>query len=391
MYCNRCGTKVDVNATFCNKCGNYLNNNVNQSQKKIKSNFLNKNIKKIGVGIGSGLVIIVIFLLVNIFLGNFNSNYYFSEESNNNEEIKPIENNNTTSKSKSKTIIVTDNVYNGVSINSIDDAYNLISKDSTDQKNMCPHEILEVENNIIKKYQIKAVNLCEMDVQFAKELEKVFDVIYTEYPMARGYITNLTLNNTSMLKSGGVIAAFMPAFNFATSNTSTTYPWVIKTQILLSSPYFLNRSKLESSVKNSSSAGHFPKNANIYSPVAHELGHYLSFLAMMSHYNIGSILMLDANNINVFYELYSDFGKGNYSLNILNEAYNNYLSEGNLNLEFDEWRGSISAYALAKDNSGNYIYDETIAEAFHDVYLNSNNASIASQYIVRVLKERLGG
>ena len=35
--------------------------------------------------------------------------------------------------------------------------------------------------------------------------------------------------------------------------------------------------------------------------------------------------------------------------------------------------------------------DETIAEAFHDVYLNENNAKDASKYIVNVLKQKLEG
>ena len=54
------------------------------------------------------------------------------------------------------------------------------------------------------------------------------------------------------------------------------------------------------------------------------------------------------------------------------------------------FRSNISEYALAKDNEGNYIYDETIAEAFHDIYLNGNNANEESKYIVDVLKEKIG-
>ena len=75
---------------------------------------------------------------------------------------------------------------------------------------------------------------------------------------------------------------------------------------------------------------------------------------------------------------------------MLEEAYQNYLSS-NQSIGFDEWRGQISEYALAKDATGNYIYDETVAEAFHDVYLNGNNANIASKYIVEVLKKYIGG
>ncbi len=142
-------------------------------------------------------------------------------------------------------------------------------------------------------------------------------------------------------------------------------------------------------VEQSSQIGHFPKNSTIYSPVAHELGHYLSFLAMMKYYKINSVLLIDDYSVDTFYNLYSDFNKGEYSLSMIKEAYTKYLSDTGSNISLDEWRGTISKYALAKDNSGNYIYDETIAEAFHDVYLNKDKASIASQYIVNKLKEKL--
>ena len=115
------------------------------------------------------------------------------------------------------------------------------------------------------------------------------------------------------------------------------------------------------------------------------------FLAMMKHYELNSILLVDSGNVNTFYRLYDDFGKGDYSLTIINEAFDHYKKDTNTTMNLDEWRGTISNYALAKDNSGNYIYDETIAESFHDVYLNGNNASAASQYIVSVLKNKLEG
>lgn len=403
MFCSKCGNVIEKNATYCNKCGFNLksdnniqnipvNDPLNNNLFLVKRN--NKNMVLIGIGGGVGVVVII--LLFVLIFGNFKTNYYFSDNSytDDTEAVTNNSPNNSSNtdnikKSKGTTVIISDNVYNGVSISNIADANKLISKDSTDQKNKCPKEILKVENEMISKYGITAVNLCEMDIDFAKELESVFGVIYEEYPEARGHITNLTLRNTSMITDAGVIAAFMPVFNFATSNTSTTYPWIIKTQILLSSTYFLNKSKLEASVNDGSSSGHFPPNSTLYSPVAHELGHYLSFLAMMNNYDMNSILLVDSNNINTFYKIYDDFAKGNFSLEILKEAYNNYIKDINNILEFDEWRGTISQYALAKNNNGEYIYDETIAEAFHDVYLNSSNASDASKYIVAVLKQRL--
>ena len=73
----------------------------------------------------------------------------------------------------------------------------------------------------------------------------------------------------------------------------------------------------------------------------------------------------------------------------IEEAYNNYKMKTGTRWTLDEFRASISQYAVAKDNTGNYIWDETIAESFHDVYLNGDKAAPASKYVVAVLKEKL--
>ena len=44
---------------------------------------------------------------------------------------------------------------------------------------------------------------------------------------------------------------------------------------------------------------------------------------------------------------------------------------------------------MVKNNNGEYIYDETIAEAFHDYYINRDNAKEVSKEIVKVLKKYL--
>lgn len=417
-YCNKCGDPVEPGEKFCNKCGNPLqngvgnptqninynsSNNINYVQQPVNSmqynnvynsaptnNYDNKNNKKnIFIGVGVGIGVVLVCLLVTIIIKSSNNNYYFDTNSYENNEVT-TQNSGTSSPKRGKytTAIIYDNTYSGVSISQDADAYKLIEQDSTSQKGNCPSEIKKIEDDIIKQYGITAVNLCEMDVNFAIEIGNVIKKIYDEYPGARGYITNLTLANASM--SDGYIAAFMPAFNFATSKTSSTYPWVIKTQVLLNTAYFLNKERLQASVTDGSNVGHFPPNATIYSPVAHEFGHYLSFLAMMKHHQLNSILLVDNNNVNAFYDIYSDFGKGDFSLKMINEAFDNYKRDTGTTMSLDEWRGTISKYALAKDNNGNYIWDETIAESFHDVYLNGNNAKDASKYIVNVLKSKLG-
>ena len=416
-YCSKCGDPIEPNEKFCNKCGNPLqtnlinmnsqptsiaynqNNNEQQSNNSIPTNngynqqLYNQknltNIKGILLGIGIGVGVVLIVLVFSLLMKNSNSKYYFDTNSHENDaESVQTADVSSSKKGKYSTVIIYDNTYAGVTVSSNKDAYKLIEKDSVSQKNNCPSEIKAIEDDIINKYGITAVNLCEMNADFAKEIGNVIKKIYDEYPSARGYITNLSLANVPM--SGEYIAAFMPVFNFATSNSSSTYPWIIKTQVLLNTSYFLNTERLEASVTDGSNSGHFPPNATIYSPVAHEFGHYLSFLALMKHHNLESILLVDEKNINDFYNIYSDFGKGDFSLQMINEAYGNYKRDTNTTLTVDEWRGTISKYALAKDNSGNYIYDETIAESFHDVYLNGENAKDASKYIIKVLKSKLG-
>lgn len=354
--------------------------NVNYNQQTPNNNQTKKKAKSVMLGFVIGAV--VFGALAFVILTTFQDSVYLSDDTYK-EETEEKEKKT----SKTKTVIVYDNKYTGMNISTKDDANKLIVKDSVDQKGACPKEIKAIEEDIIKNYGITAVNLCEMETDFAKEVGNVFKIIYDTFPDAKGYLTNLTLVNAPI--SSGYIAAFQPIFTFATSDTDSTYPWVLKTQIYLNTSYFLNKDRLKSSVESGSASGHFPPNATIYSPVAHEMGHYLSFLAMMNNYNVDSILLIQDSDTDVLYKLIEDFGKGTFSLTMITEAYNNFKKEVGTSLNLDDWRATISSYAVAKDNSGNYIYDETVAEAFHDVYLNGDKAAQASKYVVAVLKEKL--
>lgn len=349
--------------------------------------------KKVLLGVSMGILALVIGIFTNY--SSQEKKYYFRDKTFKDIEIVPLtsefcqlrDGSINMSNSLTSTSIVSDNTYICSKLNTKELANQLIQEDSLSQKEGCPVEITSIEETLVQKYGITAVNLCEMDVEFARELEQVFEKIYNEYPAARGYLTNITLKNESMTRSG-VIASFSPIFTFADINDSK-YQLVVKTQMFLSSSYFLNKERLSVATHDASVSGHFPKNATIYSPIAHEMGHYLSFVALLKSYEVDSILLIDKDSYSTLLEIGVESKSGNFARLILEEAYQKYKQDTNTNLSLDDWRGKISNYALAKDNSGNYIYDETIAEAFHDVYLNNEKANVASTYIVNALKERL--
>jgi hypothetical protein len=117
----------------------------------------------------------------------------------------------------------------------------------------------------------------------------------------------------------------------------------------------------------------------------------LSFIAGLKKYGKDSVLLIDEYSTEQLYEVSEDYAEGDYSLEMIKEAHKKYCQDTNTNIPIDEWRAKISDYAVAKDNNGDYIYDETIAEAFHDVYLNGDNANDVSKYVVSVLKSKLEG
>lgn len=361
----------------------------------------------------SGLVFLgyamvaLIWIAVFIVISGDKKDYYFEEDQTKNTVATGVENNENTKideelstytpvsksgqtnkiASEGVTSIVYDNQYlKQFNIEDYDTVKRLLITDSVKQKDHCLPEITKIENEIINNYGIVAVNLCEMDEDFAKELSSVVSYIYNTYPSARYYLTNMTLANVDNVS---YIAAFMPVFTFATSKTNTGYPVAIKTQIILNAKYFLNISKIENSVNYGTKTGYFPSGATRSSAVAHEFGHYLSYIALLNHYDSGPLNFVKASNASLLYDVYTDFNEGKYVYDLLKEAYDLYQSYYHSDYSFDEWRATISKYAVAKDNNGKYIYDETVAEAFHDCYINGELAEPASRMIMHVLESKL--
>lgn len=348
-------------------------------EKEFKTRKENKLFLIVSILSGSILLIVLVFAIfskTNTFKFNAGAAYY---------QNKIIEN-----VGEHQTKVVTDNVYKGVKINNVKDATNLIVKDSNNQKAKCEDtRVKEVESDIEEKYDIVAVNLCELDYEFAKELENVISTIYSEFPNIKGYLTNLTLINTPEYTN--YIASFVSATLFAKSNTINTYPNVYKMSIFLNANYFLNLKYFDASIEDSLAYGYFPPNATKNSIVAHEFGHYLSFLAQYKNTSkLSELVLLEKKNYSSYSKLITDSNNGTFSKRIINEAFENYKKTDNVQYgSVDKFKSTISEYAIVRDGNGKYIYDETIAEAFHDYYVNRTNAKPASIEIVKVLKKYL--
>jgi len=402
---------------ICQKCGNYMPDGYNQcgycgsifyTQPPQQNNFNKKksNIQIYIICILSVLVCLFLGLAIGTFAKNIREDdIYFEEEvekkieksdkddklEKNDENVEPEIYDKSKKKEKSSiksgysTDIKHDNYYSNQNISNEEEARELIVRDSVSQKSSdYDEELLEIENRIINNYKITAVNMEGIDIELAREIEDVVGYIYNKYPTARKYLTNLTLINTTLREN--YIAVFIGVNPFADTIDNMS---INKTLIGLNSRYFLNTNKLENSTKEAAKVGHFPKNAKGASTVAHEFGHYLSFLTAMKNSGMESVLLVDDTDYMQLYNLFQCWNEGDNSLDIIEEAYANYKNKYNEDISLLEFRSSISQYAVTKDDNGNYIYDETISEAFHDCYLNGQNAAKASKEVVAVLEKEI--
>lgn len=386
MVCRCCGKRLEEGVSFCPRCGEYLRSELQQDYNT--SIITSKKVEKKANGVFLYLVIIVLWIVGCYFVVRESQvDYYFVDEEKqeeNSQDVNNQESNNAIKENNGVTSIVYNRKYlKQYSIKNEEDVYSLIIKDSVSQKNSCSDTIKAIENNIISNYGIVAVNLCEMDLSFALGVRDVVAYIYNTYPSARGYLTNLTLANLE--ENSTYMAAFMPIFTFATNNSGTGYPMGVKTQIILNAKYYLNVGKINNSVSYGVKSGYFPKNATKESTLIHEFGHYLSYIAMLNYYHSKKLNFIRVSDSNMLFTIYDDFNAGDFSKKIITEAHRRYTANGNV-ISFDEFRALISQYAVVRDGEGNYVYDETIAEAFHDVYLNGEAASKASLLIMDVLK-----
>ena len=290
----------------------------------------------------------------------------------------------------STSIINTDNIYNKKNIETIDDAYEIIKKDFSSQSWKCfsSPELSILEYELMDNYNIASVTFCDISYNEATKISNVIKRIYELFPNIKGGLTNITITNAKTQSE--YIAYFQPRYQFVNSQDDIAiFNKVNKTQILLNSYYFLNENILSTNINDVVGTGWYVDDATWESAIAHEFGHYISFMTLLKEYGLNNITLETNLNSNVINKALEDFDSGSHSKNIVSNALNNYNLKYNSNLTLEQFSLAISNYSGTKDKNGNIIFEETIAEGVHDYYLHGTNCKKESYEIIRVIKDEL--
>ncbi len=377
--------EIENDDNFCYKCGHWTARGYSFLQDKENVNMIlnGASVKQSGrlSVLGSLLALsFIIFTVMLVIRGNdlFKPFFYLEKQA-----FNYIYGYNTS-------LMKTDNKYNRKSINTNEDAIAIIKKDISNQNFYCFNEF-DVElmaTKLEEDYSIPSVSFCDMSNEEAKKIEGVIDKMYTLFPNIKGGLTNITITNAS--SKAEYIARFQPMYQFVNINESIKrYNKVNKTQILLNSYYFLNEDIMSKPVEKVVGKNWYVEDATWESSIAHEYGHYISFLTLLKKNTMENVTLVTSENTNKIDAVLNEFNSGSYSTILLTEALNNYNSKYNMNLSLEEFASTISKYASSKDKNNSLIADETIAEAVHDYYLHGENMKSSSREIIAIIKSKL--
>ena len=381
--CNADGIEKDDN--FCYKCGHWTARGYSFLKDKENINMIingetfkqNSRVSTLGSLFALSFIIFVLMLIIK---GNdlFKPFFYLRKKA-----FNYIYGYNTS-------LMKTDNKYHRKKINTYEDAINIIQKDINKQEFSCfnEYDVSIIANKIEENYSIPSVSFCDMNIEETKKIQKVIDRIYSLFPNIKGALTNITITNADT--NSEYIARFQPMYQFVNINENiNSYNKVNKTQILLNSYYFLNKEIMNKPVESVVGENWYVKDATWESTIAHELGHYISFVSLLKKNGINNVTFVTKENKDIIYNILNDFNNGSYSKTLVTKALTNYNNKYKTNLTPKEFASTISKYAASVDKNGNLIADETIAEAIHDYYLHGNNIKETSKEIVSVIKSKL--
>ncbi len=377
--------EIEKDDNFCYKCGHWTARGYSFLKDKENVNMIMngetfKQTSRLSI-LGSLLALsFIIFTLMLIIRGNdlFKPFFYLKKQA-----FNYIYGYNTS-------LMKTDNKYNRKNINTYEDAINIIQKDINEQELYCfnEYDVSIIANKIEENYSIPSVSLCDISLEETQKIQNVIDRMYSLFPNIKGALTNINITNADTKSE--YIARFQPMYQFVNINENINrYNKVNKTQILLNSYYFLNEDIMNKPVESIVGENWYIKDTTWESTIAHELGHYISFLTLLKKNGMENIILVTSENSNKINNILNEFNSGLYSKTLVTEALNNYNNKYKTNLTLKEFASTISKYAASVDKNSNLIADETIAEAIHDYYLHGNNMKETSKEIVSVIKLKL--
>ena len=381
--CN--ANEIENDDNFCYKCGYYTSKGYSflkdkENVNKITSGVTFKQNERLSVLFGLLAILVVVFLSMLMIRGEklYKPFSYIKKQS-----FNYMYGYNTS-------LMKTDNKYSKESINSYTEAKLFIKNDFLKQEYNCFNDtsVDVMTNKLESDYSIPSVSFCDISNTESTKIKNVIDKMYLLFPNVKGALTNITITNASTKSE--YIARFQPMYQFVNIDEDiNTYNKVNKTQILLNSYYFLNEDIMKKDVESVVGKDYYVKDATWESTIAHEFGHYVSFVLLLKKNGIDNITFVTKDNESKINSVIEEFNSGEYSLSLLNEALNNYNKKYIANLNINEFASMISNYAATKDKEGKLIADETIAEAIHDYYLHGDNMNKASKEIISVISSKL--
>ncbi len=375
MKCIKCNEELEKDDNYCPQCGHWTANGYSLiKNKKIGKNINNEKSSRLLLLLYLFVTMIIIFIVM-ISLRGYNLFKPFAYLK---KQVFNYKNGYNVS------LIKNDNKYVVQDVDSYSKALNLIKEDYNKQKYLCLNDsnVNKLEYELEMNNQIPSVSFCDMSYDMAKKVYDVIKKMYELFPNVKNSLTNITVNNA--INTTDYVAYFQPMYQFVNIDYDIeNYNKVNKTQILLNSYYFLND---DIKIKDN----WYVHDATKESTIAHEFGHYLSFLILLKNYHVDNITYETKNNSEIIKKLIEDYTNGNYSKLIIEEANEKYNRNYGLSVSITEMANEISVYASLPDSHNNIIYDEVIAEAVHDYYLHGNNMQKASNEIIKIIKGKLG-
>lgn len=386
MKCIKCKSEIENDDNFCWKCGYWTrkgeiflkdNSNVN----KILNGEAVKQDEKLTILMGLLGIGTILFIIMMIIQGNdlFKPFIYLKKQAMN------------YTYGYNTSMIKTDNKYSNEQVNNYEEALQFIKNDFKEQTWLCEKniEVTKIEYELESKYNIPSVSFCDASYEVSLKIKNIIEEMYNLFPSIKGSLTNITITNANSKQE--YIAYFQPLYQFININEDiNSFNKVNKTQILLNSYYFLNNDMLKKDIGAVVGENYYVNDATWESTIAHEFGHYISFVILLKEQGLPNITFETSKNYSKINNIIEIFNRGTHSNDIVNEALQHFNTKYNLDYDVKTFASSISNYATKENENGILIADETIAEAVHDYYLHRSNMKPSSKEIVEVLKRRMG-